>query len=76
MGKKIRNALGGKYLVYKYRWYIFLLQHSFRTRDILARNPREAFKIAVMEYGDRVLSLYQTASISDCVFSCWKQMTK
>jgi len=54
------------------RWYIFLLQGSWRTRDIKAFTLRQAYRTAKKEYGDKVLASYQTCPLTGMVFSGWK----
>lgn len=58
----------------KKRWYLFLLQGSYRTRDIEAYTLKQAFQIAKKEYGSKVLSSYQTCPLSGMVFSGWKDI--
>ena len=56
------------------RWYLFLLEESWRTRDIEAYTLQQAYRIARKEYGDQVYSTYQTCPLSGSVFSGWKNM--
>jgi hypothetical protein len=56
----------------KKRWYLFLLQGSWRTRDIEAYTLKQAWNIAKKEYGERLIDTYQVASQNAFIFSGWK----
>lgn len=56
------------------RYYIFLLQGSWRTDDRLASTVEQAYRIAKKVYGYNVIRQYQTCSLNGMVFSGWKQM--
>lgn len=54
------------------RWYLFLLQNSWRTRDIEAHTLKQAWNIAKKEYGDKLIDTYQSCSKNSMTFSGWK----
>ncbi len=55
------------------RWYLFLIEGSYRTRDIKAHTLKQAYRIAKKEYKG-VLNSYQTCPLTGMVFSGWKEM--
>jgi hypothetical protein len=57
------------------RWYIFLIQGSWRTRDIEAHTLKQAYRIAKKEYKN-VLDSYQTCPLTGTTFSGWKEMNE
>jgi AAA+ superfamily predicted ATPase len=54
------------------RYYTFLLQGSWRTKDIVAHTLKQAYHQAVKEHGDKVIKQYATSPIGRSTFSDWK----